>query len=132
MIWQSVTVPPPHRTNRYAGPPPSVGGRSRQPSAQDAWYALLIRSKKSQYSCSLPARACAGGPAASASRTESAHFLLKKSGVLTAQPPARTGLIRCSRSSISGGMSMPTSFSLRRSCWKNSSRTSSSVQPSGS
>src|SRR5580704_13735855 len=79
MIRQSVTVPPPHCTNRYAVL--LMPGKSRQPSAQDAGYALLIHSKKSQYSCSLPARACSEGPAVSASRTDSAHDVLKKSGM---------------------------------------------------
>ena len=123
MIRQSVTVPPPHCTNRY-------DPRSRQPSAQDAGYTLLTKSKKSQYSCSLAARACSSGPAVSASRTASAHSLLKNSAM--AHPPASTGCTFCSSSSRSGESPMPTSFSLRRSCWKNSTRTSSSVQPSGS
>src|SRR5260370_14648975 len=79
MIRQSVTVPPPHCTNRYAVLPRP--GRSRQPSAQDAGYTLLINSKKSQYSCSLPARTCSEGPAASAARTDSAHAGLKKSDI---------------------------------------------------
>src|SRR5580700_5432466 len=74
MIRQSVTVPPPHCTNRYEA-------RSRQPSAQDAGYMLLINSKKSQYSCSLAARTCSEGPAASATRTDSAHDGLKKSDI---------------------------------------------------
>src|ERR1700745_3877698 len=79
MIRQSVPVAPPHGTNRYAvllRP-----GSSRQPSAQDAGYMLLIKSKKSQYSCSLPARACSEGPAVSASATEPAHDGLKKSDI---------------------------------------------------
>src|SRR5580704_18964683 len=79
MIRHSITVPPPHCTNRYAGPPEP--GRSRQPSAQDAECVLLRNSKKSQYSCSLPARACSGGPAVSAAPIGSAHEGLKKSDI---------------------------------------------------
>src|SRR5260370_19503426 len=92
MIRQSVTVPPPHCTNRYVvlvRP-----GRSRQPSAQDAGYMLLISSKKSQYSCSLAARTCAEGPAASASRTDSAHDGLKKSDIGLPSPQHRLPLLQ--------------------------------------
>src|SRR5580693_7974102 len=88
MIRQSVTVPLRHCTNRYAvllRP-----GRSRQPSAQDAGYTLLIKSKKSQYSCSLPARTCSEGPAVSAAWTEEAHDGLKKSDI--GSPPRQDGL----------------------------------------
>src|SRR5215467_15706044 len=90
MSRQSVTVPPAHWTNRYAGPSPSSAGRSGHPSAHDAGYKLLISSKKSQYICSLPARACSDGPAARASLTASAHSLLKNLGSVTVSP-ARQG-----------------------------------------
>ena len=112
--------------------PPGPTGRSRQPSAHDAWQPPLILSKKSQYSRSLPARTCSEGPAVSASPTASAHCLLKNSGAVMAHPPARTGCTWRSSSSRSGERPIPTSFSLRRNCWKNSTRTSASVQPSGS
>src|SRR5258707_6953999 len=122
MMWQAVTVPPPHWTNRYAGASPRSAGRSRHPSAHDAGYMSLISSKKSQYICSLSVRACSDGPAASASRTASAHSLLKNLGSATLHPPARTGCTCWISFSMSGARSMPTSFSLRRNCWKNSSR----------
>src|SRR5512142_909460 len=89
MSRQSVTAPPPHWTNRYAAP--FEPGRLRQPSAQEAEYMLLISSKKSQYSWSLPARRRSSGPAVNASRAVSAHSLLKNSGDVMAQPPASTG-----------------------------------------
>src|SRR5258706_12449673 len=92
MMWQAVTVPPPHWTNRYAGASPRSAGRSRHPSAHDAGYMSLISSKKSQYICSLTARACSDGPAASASRTASAPSLLNNLGSATPSPASQDGL----------------------------------------